>query len=104
MVNETGNRNRILEMCKFGIRFRLLHCGTITSVTRYGFRQILHAGQKCDEFYLWCLGNHKPEVDIRFSRCVDSDFRCFGLWSAHFSTDRHQIPYRVKIKQQRLCK
>jgi len=26
-----------------------------------------------------------------------------GLWSAHFSTDRHQIPYRVEIKQRRLC-
>jgi len=34
MVNETGNRNRILEMCKFRIRFRLAHCGTITSVIR----------------------------------------------------------------------
>jgi len=39
MVNETRNRNRILEMCKFRIRFRLLHCGTITSVTDYGFAE-----------------------------------------------------------------
>jgi len=68
MVNETGNRNRILDMYKFRIRFRLVHCGTITSVARYGFRQILHADQKCDRFYVWCFGNHKPEVDI-------SDFR-----------------------------
>jgi len=29
MVNETGDRNRILEMCKFRIRFRLVYCGTI---------------------------------------------------------------------------
>jgi len=29
MVNETGYRNRILEMCKFQIRCRLVHCGTI---------------------------------------------------------------------------
>jgi len=45
VLNETGNRNRILEMCKLRIRFRLVHCGmiTATSVTRYGFRQILHA-------------------------------------------------------------
>jgi len=25
MAHETGNRNRILEMCKFRIRFRLVH-------------------------------------------------------------------------------
>jgi len=89
MVNETGNRNWNLEMCKFRIWFRSLHCGTITSVTHYGFRQILHADQKCDELYVWCFRNHKLEVYIRFQRCVDSDFRCFGFSSAHFSTDRH---------------
>jgi len=68
-----------------------VHCGrgTITFVTRYGFRQILHAVPKCDGFHIWCFGNHKPEVDIRFQRCADSDCSCFGLWSAHFSTDRH---------------
>jgi len=66
MVNETENRNRVLEMCKLRIWLRLVHCGTITSVTRYGFRQILHADQKCDRFYVWCFENHKPEVDIRF--------------------------------------
>jgi len=43
-----------------------MHCGTITFVTSYGFRQILHADQKCDRFYVWYFGNHKPEVDIRF--------------------------------------
>jgi len=64
--NETGNRNRNLEMCKFRIRFQLVHCGTITSVTHYGFRQILHADQKCDEFYVWCFENHEREVDVRF--------------------------------------
>jgi len=42
MVNETGNRNWILEMCRFRIRFRLVHRGMIVSVTRYGFHQILH--------------------------------------------------------------
>jgi len=46
IVNETGDRKRILEMCKFGIRFRLVHCGTIMSVTRYSFGKILHADQK----------------------------------------------------------
>jgi len=66
MVNETGNRKQIFGMCKFLIRFRLLHCGTITSVTRYGFRQILHADQYCDEFYIWCFGKHKPEVESDF--------------------------------------
>jgi len=105
IVNKTGYRNHILEMCKFRIRFRLVYCGTITSVTRCGFRQILHADQKCDQFYVWYFGNHKPEVglDIRFGKCADSDFRCFGLWSAHFSTDGLQIPYIAKIKQRRLC-
>ena len=80
MGNETGNRNRIFEMFKFWIWFRLVHGGTITSVTRYGFRQILHADHKCDGFYIWCFRNHKPEVDVRVWRCADSDFRCFGLW------------------------
>ena len=47
-MNENRNSNQMLEMCKFRIRFRLVHCLTITSVTRYGFRQILHADQKCD--------------------------------------------------------
>jgi len=103
MVNETGNRNWILEICKFRIWFWLVHCGKIASITCYGFHQILHADQKCGRFYIWCFGNHKLEADIQFYRCADSDFRFFGLWSPHFSTDRHQIPYRVKIKQRWLC-
>ena len=60
------NRNRISEMCKFRIWFRLVHCQRITSVTRDVLRQILHADQKCDGFYLPCFGNHKPEVDMPF--------------------------------------
>jgi len=48
MTNETENRNKILQMCKFRIRFRLVHCGTITPVTRDGFRQVLHADQMMD--------------------------------------------------------
>jgi len=62
MMNETGNKNRILEMCKFRIWFLLVHYGAITSLTRYGFRHILHADQKCDRFYVCCFGNHKPEA------------------------------------------
>jgi len=42
------------------------------------------ADQKCDRFYVWCFGNHKPEVDIRFYKYAESDFSCFGLWSPHF--------------------
>jgi len=83
-VRQTGSSLSILEKCKFRIRFPLVDCGTITSVTRYEFRQILHGGQKYDAFYVWCFGNHKPTVDIRFQGYADSDFRCFGLWSAHF--------------------
>jgi len=85
MVNETGNRNRVIEVCKFRIWFQQVHCGTIMSVTRYGFRQILHADKKLDRFYVWCFGNRKPEVDIRFQRCADSDFCYFWVWSPHFS-------------------
>jgi len=66
MVNKTGNRNRIFKDVKFRIRFLLVHCETIAFVTRYGFRQILHADQKCDGFYVWCFGNQKSEVEIRF--------------------------------------
>jgi len=65
MVNKTGNRNPILGTCKFQIWFQLVYCGRITSVTHYGFRQILHADQKCDELDIWCLGNHKLNVDIQ---------------------------------------
>ena len=97
MVNETGNRNRILDMYKFRIRFRLVHCGTITSVARYGFRQILHADQKCDRFYVWCFGNHKPEVDIRFYKYAESDFSCFGLWSAHFQRIGTKFPTELNL-------
>jgi len=53
-----------LRLCK--LQFRLVHCGTIRPVTRCGFRQVLHSGQKCDRFYIWCFGNHKPEIDNRF--------------------------------------
>ena len=42
----------ISEMCKYRIRFRLVHHGTITYVNRSGFLQILHADQKCDGFYV----------------------------------------------------
>jgi len=37
MVNETGNRNRIVGMCKFQFQFQLVHCGTITPVIHCGF-------------------------------------------------------------------
>jgi len=73
MVNETKNRNRILEMCKFHFRFRLVHCGTITSVAH----QILHADRKCYRFKFCtllgcgqldacCCFCEKPEPDFRF--------------------------------------
>jgi len=41
-------------------------CGTLTFVTRYGFRQILHGNQKYDGFYVSFVGNRKLEVDMRF--------------------------------------
>ena len=37
VVNETGNTNRILGMCKFQFRFRLVHCGTIMPTILYRF-------------------------------------------------------------------
>jgi len=30
--------------------------------------------QKYDGFYVWCFENHKPDVDIRFQGCADTDF------------------------------
>jgi len=58
--NETGNRSRILEMCKFRIRFRSVHCGTITSVTRYGFCQILQPGSPSNTRFLGPPWIHMP--------------------------------------------
>ena len=37
MISEIGNTNRILGMCKFQLRFRLVHCGMITPLIRCGF-------------------------------------------------------------------
>ena len=85
MVNETGSRNRILDMFKFRIRFRLVHCGTITPVIRWDFHQILHATR------MWSA----RRVRIVFVRKWNwiSDFRdvqihvlaVFRLWSTCFS-------------------
>jgi len=46
MVYETGNRNRILEMCKFRIWFRL----RITSTILYGFAPNFACGSE-----MWSL-------------------------------------------------
>ena len=94
MVNETGNRNRILEMCKFCICFRLVHCGTTKSVTRCGFRQLLYAHQKCDRFHVYCFGNHKPEVDIRFLEVCGFQF---GQFSGSVEHIRHRIGTKFRI-------
>jgi len=65
MVNETGNGNRILEMCKFQILFRLVYCGTIMSERVTDFAQFYTRVRNVMD-YVWCSGNHKPEVDIQF--------------------------------------
>jgi len=78
-------------MCKFWTWFRLEHCGTITSVTRYGFRQILHADQKCDGFYVWCFANHKSEVYI-------SDFRGLRIRIIVVLGSDHHIFQRIGTK------
>jgi len=54
--------------------------------------------EKCDRFYVWCFGNHKPEVDIRFWRCADWDFRCFGLWSPHVQQIGNKFPAVLKLE------
>jgi len=61
MVNETGNRNRILEMCEFLISFRLGIASTILP----DFNQILHKRETCGRFDGYCLRD-KPEVVPRF--------------------------------------
>jgi len=97
MVNETGNRNWILEMSKFWIRFRLVHWRTITCVNRYGFRQILHVNQKCDGFYIWCFGNHKLEVDIHSRGVWIRIFAVFGSGQHIFQWIGKKFPTELKL-------
>jgi len=98
MVTETGNRNRILEMCEFHIWFRL----GITSTILYHFSPNFASGSG-----MWshqtpiCDTNRKQFADFRGVRIRISAL--FRLWWAHFSTDQHQIPCTDKIRQCRLC-
>ena len=85
MVNETRNRNRILEMCKFQFRFRLVHCGIITTVLCCGFSPNFA-----------CYSEVVSSTRVVFVRNWNwiSDFRgvqihtlaVFRLWSTRFST------------------
>ena len=59
VVSETGNRNRILEMCEFEFRiwFRL----DITSTIFFtDFHKILQAAQECRR--IGAYFRHKPEA------------------------------------------
>ena len=71
MANKTGNRNRILEMRKFRIWFRLVHPSIRLSVSLCvceqmvlerlrpqfftDFHEILYWAQKCGRFVAYCL-------------------------------------------------
>ena len=60
--------------------------------------KILHADQKCDGFYVWCFGNHKLKVEIRFQRCAGSYFSSFQALVNAFFNCRRRIPNRPKVK------
>ena len=75
MVNETGNRNRILEMCKFRIWVRLKKRPQFFS----DFHQILRAAHKCGRFDAYCLRD-KPEVVSDFRGVRIQILAVFRLW------------------------
>jgi len=98
IVNETRNRNRILEMCKFRI---------LVSITYYVHNSLPILTKFCMRLTnvvasmpIVCQTNRKYFADFRGVQIqISAVFRL--CW--HFSTDQHQIPWKGKIKQCRLC-
>jgi len=84
------------------VSIRLVYCGTIVSVTRYGFCQILQADQKCDRFFVWCfgIGNHIPELDIRFLQFFRGvRIRIFAVFgSGHHIFQRIDTKFPTELK------
>jgi len=119
MVNETGNRNRILEMCKFRILFRLI----ITSTILYRFspnfacgsemwslRRLLFVRKTGSSFPIlemcgfrfWQFsgsGDHifqqistKLHTPIKFS---NADFVFNGEWNRNRKSDFRDVQFRT---------
>jgi len=94
MVNETGNRNRILEMSKFLTWIRLGITSTI--------HQIMHEAQKCFHIDDYCLRQNGNSLTIL--QVCRLRFRQFSGSGDHiFSTYQHQIPCTNRIQQCWLC-
>jgi len=97
IVNETGNRNRILEMCKFQIWIRL----GITSTILHRFSPNFAIGSGISSHRrLFVTQTGSSLLIFRGVRILIS--AVFRLWWAHLSTDQHQIPCTDKIRQCRL--
>jgi len=77
MVTETGNRNRILEMCEFRIWFRL----GITATILYWFSPNFASGSGMSShrhLFVSCDSNRKQFADFRGVRILHS--AVFRLW------------------------
>jgi len=121
IVNETGNRNRILEMCKFRIWFRLI----ITSIILYRFsgnfacgsemwllRHLLFMRQTGSSFTILKVcglrfrqfpdsGDHifqqistTSHVQIKFS---NAEFVLNGEWNRKYTSDFRDVQIPVLI-------
>jgi len=115
MANETGNRNRILEMCKFRIWFELI----ITSTILYRFsrnfvcgseiwslRQLLFVGQTGSSllilevcgFWFWQFSGYGDHIFQQISskshvriKCDNADFAFNGEWNRKWKSDFRDV-------------
>jgi len=93
IVNETGNRNRILEMCKFRVWFRLI----IVSTIFYRFSGNFACGSE-----MWLLRHllfvRQTGSSFTILEVCGLRFRQFSGSGDHiFSTDQHQILVQIKF-------
>ena len=60
----------------------------------------MYAPQKCGRFdaYLFVCLYDKPEVEVGFLTCANSDVCSFQAMATTFSTYRHKILSRAKTK------
>ena len=102
VVNETRNRNHILELCKFQLPFWLMHCQTISSAIRYQFSQILHEAKKCGCFdaYSLSVGALDRPTCSRTQLCLLwYRISSSNLWTWHYSQLSHVIIIRGAVKK-----
>ena len=90
MVTETGNRNRILEMCKFRIWFRLI----ITSTILYRFSPNFARGSEICRLDA-CLFVRQTGSSLTILEVVDPDFGSFqALVTTFFNRSAPYPMYR----------